>query len=78
MAELIFRHVWPTIDPDEETDATFRAMFAAIPRRIKTLWGWTDQPDQEWVALEYERLADYTRKAESAEAIEQTPNDDDF
>ena len=78
MAELIFRHVWPTIDPDDETEATFRVMFQAIPQQIKTLWGWTEddnERDQEAIALEYDRLADYTRKPERKPQIS---NDDDF
>jgi len=58
--ECIWRHAYPGDDPGEETMASYAASFFWIPRRIKRMWGWSDELEEAWVDEEFEFLRGWT------------------
>ena len=61
-AEMMYRAVWPNLDPDDETDGSFEKAIDLIPRAVKRRFGFgvRSLDDIEADDAERQRLYAYT------------------
>lgn len=58
---MIFRAVWQTVDPDEETEGSYRAALMMIPAAVKRRFGFVAAAREDATAdAERVRLDGYT------------------